>query len=348
MGTRGKSVYIAYTGGTIGMERAAVGYRPAPGFLARQMAESRTLQRPGMPRYEIREYEPLLDSSNMTPADWVKIGRDIHRRYDEFDGFIVLHGTDTMAYSAAALSFMFENLGKPILFTGSQVPLMEIRTDARENLVTSLLIAAEEKIPEVCLFAGNRLLRGNRATKVSAERYLAFDSPNFPALGDAEVELRIHRRLLLPAPAGELRFHPVAAPAGPQVADLRLFPGISAETLDRFLAPPLDGVVLHTYGVGNAPDDPRLLAVLERATKRGVVIVNCTQCLHGAVRMESYATGHGLARAGVLSGRDMTPEAALTKLYYLLSLGLPQAEVRRLIEEDLRGELTLPSVGQGG
>lgn len=337
MDTREKSVYIAYTGGTIGMERAEVGYRPAPGFLARQMAESRTLHRPGMPRYEIHEYRPLLDSANMTPADWVKIGRDLQARYRDFDGFIVLHGTDTMAYSAAALSFMFENLGKPIVFTGSQVPLMEIRTDARENLINALLIAAEPAIPEVCLFVGNRLLRGNRATKVSAERYLAFDSPNYPPLGDAEVELEVHRRLLLPPPTHAVRFHEVG---GPQVADLRLFPGIAAETLERFLEPPLDGVVLHTYGVGNAPDDRRLLAVLERATERGVVVVNCTQCLHGAVRMESYATGASLARAGVVSGHDMTPEAALTKLYFLLSRDLPVAEVRRLMQEDLRGELS--------
>lgn len=334
---KSKSVYIAYTGGTIGMAPSAGGYRPEPGFLERQMADSRTLHRPEMPRYVIHEYRPLLDSSNMTPHDWIKIGRDILANYDDYDGFIVLHGTDTMAYSASALSFMFENLGKPVLFTGSQVPLCELRTDARENLINSLLIAAGHAIPEVCLFVGHRLLRGNRATKVSADRFLAFESPNYPALGEAEVHLEIHRERLLAKPAGDVRFDEVRQP---RVADIRIFPGMTAASLRHFLAAPLEGVVLHTYGVGNAPDDRELLRALRDATDRGTVVVNCTQCLHGSVDMESYATGRTLLGAGVLSGHDMTPEAALTKLYYLLSRDLPIDEVRRRVEQNLRGELT--------
>ncbi len=331
-----KSVYVAYTGGTIGMRPGRQGYEPAPGFLEEQMAKLPALDSDAMPRFTVHEYQPLLDSANMSPADWVKLGRDVMANYDRYDGFIVLHGTDTMAFSASALSFMFDNLGKPIVFTGSQIPLCEVRTDARENLITSLLLAAGEPIPEVCLFVGHRLLRGNRATKVSARHFLAFRSPNYPALGEAGVELTIHRQRFLPAPSGPVAFHDVG---GVQVADLRIFPGITPETLESFLKP-LEGAVLHTYGVGNAPDRPELLAILRRASERGVVLVNCTQCLEGAVRMNAYATGSALAGAGVVSGYDMTPEAALSKLYFLLSLDLDPEQVRQRMQQNLRGELT--------
>lgn len=335
-----RSVYIAYTGGTIGMRRGQRGYTPSRGFLEEKMAGMEVLRSREMPRYDICEYEPLLDSSNMTPEDWTKIGRDIFARYHDYDGFIVLHGTDTMAYSASALSFMFDNLDKPIVFTGSQVPLMEVRTDARENLITSLLIAANYPVPEVCLFVDDRLLRGNRSTKVSAQRFRAFASPNYPPLGTAGVRLDIDRTLLLPRPTGPVRWTPAGQA---QVTDLRLFPGISSQILRQFLAPPLQGAVLHTYGAGNAPDHPEILSALRDATDRGQVIVNCTQCLQGSVDMEGYATGNALYDAGVIGGFDMTPEAALTKLFYLISQGLPTEEVRRSIQLDLRGELTDPT-----
>lgn len=331
------SVYVAYTGGTIGMAPSRRGYRPEPGFLAEQMERMSILDHPGMPRCVIHEYSPLLDSSNMAPADWQRIADDIHAHYDDYDGFIVLHGTDTMAYSASALSFMLEGLAKPVVFTGSQIPLVELRTDARENLVHSLLIAAEQSIPEVTIFIGHRLLRGNRSTKVSASRYLAFDSPNYPPLASVGVTLDVHQRRLRQPPAGPLRLQRLGSP---NVGAFRLFPGITPGLFEQFLAEPVQGAVLHTYGLGNAPDDPAFLRVIREACDRGVVIVNCTQCLEGTVDMSGYATGNALAEAGVIGGWDMTAEAALTKLYWLLSGDRTPEDVRRLMQENLRGELS--------
>jgi L-asparaginase len=331
-------VYIANTGGTMGMRRGPRGYVPAPGFLEERMAAMPELGREEMPLFAVREYAEQLDSANVRPAYWAAIGRDLMERYDDYDGFVVVHGTDTMAFSAAALSFLLEGLGKPVIFTGSQIPLVEVRSDGRENLITSMLIAARQPVPEVCLFFGNRLLRGNRATKVSAGGFDAFDSPNYPALGEAgvDVELRLDR-VRRPEPGTSPR---LAEPAPVELAVLRLFPGISAAVVERALAPPVAGAVLQTYGVGNAPEDPELLAALAAAAGRGVVVVNCTQCLRGGVDMGDYATGGALRRSGVVGGADMTTEAAVAKLYYLLGSGLGAGEVRRLVQEDLRGELT--------
>jgi L-asparaginase len=336
-----KRVYIAYTGGTIGMRHTEAGWGPEPGYLQQQMEAMPELQHPSMPEFRIREYEPLLDSSNMTPREWVKIAHDVAANYDEYDGFVVLHGTDTMAYTASALPFMLHGLRKPVIISGSQIPLCEVRNDARENLITSLLIAANYAIPEVCLYFGGRLLRGCRSTKVSADGFAAFDSPNFLPLGTVGIDIEINWDLVRKPPRDDRQLE-VRELTRPIVSALRLFPGITHELVRNLLRPPLQGLVLEAYGVGNGPDQDReFLDAIEEATARGVVIVDCTQCLEGTVNLEEYAAGSALARAGVLSGRDMTAEAALAKLYYLFSQGFDPARVAKEMQRDLCGEMTV-------
>jgi L-asparaginase len=336
-----KRVFIAYTGGTIGMQRTRDGYQPEAGSLQQQMEQMPELRHRSMPSYTVHEYSPLLDSSNMTPREWVKIARDVGQHYADYDGFVVIHGTDTMAYTASALPFMLSGLGKPVIVTGSQIPLCEVRNDARENLITSLQIAAGYDIPEVCLYFGGKLLRGCRSVKVSADGFAAFDSPNVPPLGTVGIDIEINWDLVRPHGKRRLRVEEIGAPV---VSALRLFPGISPALVRNVLRPPLQGLVLEAYGVGNGPDhDTKFIAALAEAVKRGVVIVDCTQCLEGTVKLNEYAAGSALARAGVISGFDMTAEAALTKLYYLFSRGYAPAKVKREMQRDLRGELTVPA-----
>jgi L-asparaginase len=335
-----KRVYIIYTGGTIGMTPTADGYVPAPGYLAEQIRAMPELASDLMPEVDIHEYSPLLDSANMTPADWYKIASDIGSHYKQYDGFIVLHGTDTMAYTASALAFMLQGLRKPVILTGSQIPLCEVRNDARANIITALTIAANFDIPEVCLCFGNQLLRGCRSVKLSADGLDAFASPNLPPLGEIGVDIRINWELTQPAPPVDsiLRVHELIPVS---IGALPLWPGISAEVVRNFLQPPLKGLILKAYGVGNGPTNNReFLSALEEAASRGAVIVDCTQCLRGSVHLEDYATGSALAKVGVISGFDMTTEAALAKLAYLFSQNLSVDEIRRLMQTNLRGELT--------
>lgn len=324
------------------MHEGPRGYEPRQGYLAKLLERMPELHDPSMPQVALVEFQPLLDSADNRPADWLRMAQEIAARYDQIDGVVLLHGTDTMAYSAAALSFLLNGLGKPVILTGSQVPLAQVRSDARENLIASLQLAARTDLHEVCVYFSGLLLRGSRATKVSASGFNAFDSPNEAPLGQVGIDISLRPGAARPPQPGPLR---VPGLTDVTVAALRLFPGIEARFVSHVLQEPLRGLVLETYGAGNAPSrDPALLAALEEATARGVVIVNTTQCLRGRVDMSGYATGAALLDAGVVGGADMTPEAALTKLIYLLGSGHAPEQVRQLMQQDLRGELTPPDV----
>ncbi|XP_051502582.1 60 kDa lysophospholipase-like isoform X2 [Myxocyprinus asiaticus] len=288
--------------------------------------------------YTILEYSPLLDSCNMTTDDWANIGKDIEKHYEEYDGFVILHGTDTMAYTASALSFMCENLGKPVILTGSQVPIYEMRNDGRDNLLGALLIAGQFVIPEVCLYFHHKLYRGNRVTKVDAGSFNAFSSPNLPPLANAEVDIKINWDTVWRA--NTTTKFTVNTQLNRNVGLLRLFPGITADTVKAFLQPPMEGIVFETYGSGNAPDNRTdLLEEFRKASERGLIMVNCTQCLRGTVTT-SYATGKALSDAGLVAGCDMTPEAALSKLSYVLARkDLSILEKKKMLSRNLRGEM---------
>lgn len=333
-----KRVCIIYTGGTIGMVETERGYAPKKGYLRRVLENLGELWSDVMPVWELLEFDTLCDSSNVSVPEWNHIAAVIAAHYDEYDGFVVLHGTDTMAYTASALSFMLEGLAKPVVLTGSQIPIGAARSDARENLITSLLIAGEGRVPEVCLYFAGALLRGNRATKLSADELRAFDSPNFPALASAGVDIRYRTELLRPA-GKALRVTELRDDL--PIAVLKIFPGIQFRLFEGIMTEQLRGLVLEAFGVGNLPQyDAELLPLIRKAAANGTVITVCTQCLRGSVRLGAYETSSALRAAGALSGFDMTVEAAVTKLRYLFSGSCSPGELSRLMETDLRGELT--------
>ena len=335
--TNKKRIYIAYTGGTIGMKPSKNGFVPVAGYLSETINNMPEFFHDEMPEFEIHEYEPLIDSADISPQAWKALASDIQQRYHDFDGFIILHGTDTMSYTASALSFIFENLSKPVIITGSQIPLSQLRSDARANLLNSLFIAAHHPINEVCIFFNNQLFRGNRTTKQHADGFGAFVSPNYPVLLEAGIEIKNVAGKEQKSVNTRLSISEVDAQS---IAILHLFPGLDWQVLDNLLRSPLQALVLLTYGVGNAQQDPKLLDTLKAASERGVLIVNCSQCLKGSVNMEGYATGHALSEAGVISGLDMTTETVIAKLYYLLSQNMSYKVIKELLTTNLRGELT--------
>jgi L-asparaginase len=333
-------VCVLHVGGTIGMVRSAAGtYEPRPGFLADFLARMPELEGPEVPAHDVVQLEPLIDSADTRPRDWVRIARAIVARHAEYTGFVVVHGTDTMAYTASALSFLLPGLAQPVVMTGSQLSLAHSRSDGREHVVTSLILAGFHEIPEVSLYFGSRLLRGNRAQKVHNQDFVAFDSGNLPPLASVGARIQVNRHLVRAKGAGLAS--DVRLVREPAVAAIRLFPGLDARLLAKLLEPPIEAVVLETYGAGNAPSrDAEFLDAIEAAvSERDVVVVSCSQCHGGAVRPDVYSTGARLARAGVISGHDMTPEAALTKLYCLLGAGRTPAQVRDAVGTDLAGEL---------
>ena len=331
-------VLIIYTGGTIGMKKTENGYAPVTGFFGDALAGIADLSADSVPSWELCEMSPLLDSSDMTVREWNEIARVVYENYDAHDGFVILHGTDTMAYTASALSFMLEGLDKPVVLTGSQIPLSEVRSDGRDNLITSLIIAGEGAVREVCLYFSGKLLRGNRATKMSSDDLVAFDSPNYPHLADVGISIRYNHSAIGGYPAAPRALRALdTVPIGV----LKVFPGIQFGLFESIMTDKLSGIVLETFGAGNIPSGGgELIPIIRRAFESGTVITVSSQCPAGRVSLGAYETSSGLKAAGAVSGLDMTTEAAVAKLYYLFSLGVDKETVKAMMEKNLRGELT--------
>ncbi|MDR2622053.1 MAG: asparaginase [Dysgonamonadaceae bacterium] len=338
------SVLLIYTGGTVGMIEDATGALRSYDFnyLKEYVPEINRLNF----NIDSIQFEVPIDSSDMSPEKWLHLVKIIEENYDKYDGFVILHGTDTMAYSASALSFMLENLNKPVILTGSQLPIGKIRTDGKENLITALEIAVDKNedgeaiVPEVCIFFQNLLMRGNRTIKINADNFRAFNSFNYPALAEAGTYIRYQRDLILSRPHNlKPKFHYLL---DTNVTVIRIFPGISAEILRAIIhIPHLKGIILETYGAGNAPTGEWFLNVIKEGIDRGIVIVNVTQCASGSVEMNRYQAGQTLKDIGVLSGNDITTEAAVAKLMFLFGHGLTHEEVKCNMQLSLAGEITV-------
>ena len=341
-----RSILLIYTGGTIGMKQDPDTLALKPFNFNQILEEVPELKKFGC-RIDTLSFDPVIDSSDVQPEFWVKLAGIIKSKYLEYDGFVVLHGTDTMSFTASALSFMFENLAKPVVLTGSQLPIGMLRTDGKENLISSIEIAStadsegNPMVPEVCIYFESQLYRGNRTTKYNAENFRAFRSANYPVLADVGIHIKYNPVLIRypENPAEELK---VSEELCTDVAVLKIFPGITPAVVDAILnMEGLKGVVLETFGSGNAPTAEWFVDRIKDAVHRGLIVLNVTQCHAGKVDMDAYATGVALKKEGVISGYDSTTEAALTKMFFVLGQTKNPEEIKRLLESDLRGEITI-------
>jgi len=337
------SILLIYTGGTIGMVQKTETGALVPVRFNHILDEVPELNRLG---YNLKSitFNPPLDSSDMTPKIWAKLARKIQENYSKFDGFVILHGTDTMAYTASALSYMLENLDKPVVMTGSQLPIGILRTDGKENLITSIEIAAAKHngvaiVPEVCIYFDFKLTRGNRTSKRHADHFSAFHSTNYPLLAKAGVDIKFyHENIYHPNSKGILKAN---TSFDENVVILRIFPGMSRVVFESIVnIPGLRGIVLQTFGSGNIPSVPWMVQAIKKAIHRGIVVLNVTQCEGGAVKMGHYLTSQELLKAGVVSGEDMTTEAAVTKLMFLLGQGLTDEDMKLYLRKNRSGEIS--------
>ena len=338
-------VLLIYTGGTIGMNR-----NPRTGALEPFNFESLLSNVPELQQVSTEiatfQFNPPIDSSDMSPERWVDLAHVITNNYNLYDGFVILHGTDTMAYTASALSYMLENLTKPVILTGSQLPIGQVRTDGKENVITSIEIASAKyqdgkaMVPEVCIYFNGHLMRGNRTTKQSADNFNAFESFNYGHLADAGVNINYHTsRILMPDYSKSVQPRFVLDPS---VIVFTVFPGIHEYLIRHVLmSPKLRSIVMRTYGSGNAPQYPWLMNALKEATGKGKIIVNISQCMAGSVEMGRYDTGYQLKEAGVISGHDSTVESAVTKLMYLQGIYSDWHQVKNYMQRSIRGEISI-------
>ncbi len=334
------SIFVIYTGGTIGMD-----YDPTGSFLVPFDFGQIMEQVPELGRFDFQltvlQLINPIDSSDICPEHWVELAQIIEEFYAHYDGFVILHGTDTMAYSASALSFLLENLGKPVIFTGSQLPISHARTDGRENFISALEIAATKKvcIPEVCIFFDNLLLRANRTRKVQSSKFTAFKSENYPPLALAGITIDYNESAILPMPNKPLKVHQTF---DSRVFFVKIFPGIHRNYLAKILElPDIKSIVMESYGSGNVPTDDEFLEILQETIQKGKIIYNISQCNGGRVKQDMYGAGYRLNQIGVIEGADITPESAVTKLMFLTSFEQNIQKITKLLQISLRGEMTL-------